>query len=123
LRHAYCVVGEVVASDVRPESGESDAADDGFVGFASAMAPLIIVVEATTFQSAIRPTIEQEEMEELEDIYPAVNISIKCCSVVPGSSLFLKPEKMPSCFSSALPAALFTSIISVDSMSLRGGMA
>lgn len=54
--------------------------------------------------------------------YPAVNISIKCCSVVPVSSLLLKPEKMPSCLSSALPAARFTSIISTCSISCFGGM-
>lgn len=54
--------------------------------------------------------------------YPAVNISIRCCSVVPGSSLFLNPEKMPSCFNKALPAARLTSIISCCSMSFRGGM-
>ncbi len=44
--------------------------------------------------------------------YPAVNISIRCASVVPGSSLFLSPLKMPSCLSSARAAARLTSIIS-----------
>ena len=44
--------------------------------------------------------------------YPAVSISIRCCSVVPVSSLRRNPEKMPFCSSNALPAARFTSIIS-----------
>lgn len=54
--------------------------------------------------------------------YPAVSISIRCCSVVPGSSLRRNPEKIPSCFNSALPAALFTSIISGCSIPACGGM-
>ena len=54
--------------------------------------------------------------------HPAVNISIRCCSVVPVSSLRRKPEKIPSCFNKAFPAALFTSIISGCSISARGGM-
>lgn len=55
--------------------------------------------------------------------YPAVNISMRCCSVVPGSSLLRSPEKMPSCFSSASPAARLTSIISGCEMSRWGGIA
>lgn len=55
--------------------------------------------------------------------YPAVSISIRCCSVVPGSSLFRRPEKIPSCFNNALPAARLTSVISSRSISFRGGMA
>lgn len=54
--------------------------------------------------------------------YPAVNISIKCCSVVPVSSLLRSPEKIPSCFNNAFPAALLTSIISGCSISGRGGI-
>lgn len=55
--------------------------------------------------------------------YPAVSISIKCCSVLPASSDFLSPEKMPSWRSNALPAARLTSIISCASMSRLGGIA
>ena len=55
--------------------------------------------------------------------YPAVSISIRCCSVVPDSSLLRRPEKMPSCLRRALPAARLTSIISGCSISARGGMA
>ena len=42
--------------------------------------------------------------------------------ILQDNKLFLKPEKMPSCFSRALPAARLTSIISCCSMSFRGGM-
>jgi hypothetical protein len=55
--------------------------------------------------------------------YPAVSISIRCASVVPGSSLRLSPEKMPFWRSSARAAARLTSIMSGWLMSARGGMA
>lgn len=42
--------------------------------------------------------------------------------MVPGSSLRFSPEKMPSCFSSALAAALFISIISGCWMFAFGGI-
>lgn len=71
----------------------------------------------------LRSEVSQEHRRRRQNqAYPAVNISIRCCSVVPGSSLFRSPENIPSCFRRALPAARFTSIISFCSMSLRGGM-
>jgi hypothetical protein len=99
-------VGEVVALDVGPQACECNTADDGLVGFAGAVTPAVVVVEATARVS------KQEPAAEANDTYPAVNISIRCCSVVPGSSLFLRPEKIPSCLSKASPAARLTSIIS-----------
>ncbi len=58
----------------------------------------------------------------LVETYPAVSISIKCCSVVPVSSLLLNPLKIPFCSNSALPAACFTSTISVLSILAFGGI-
>lgn len=47
LRHAEGVaVGEVVALDVGAQAGQRETADDGFVGLAGAVAPLVVVVEA-----------------------------------------------------------------------------
>lgn len=65
----------------------------------------------------------RKDMKMMMRSYPAVSISMRCCSVVPGSSLFLRPEKMPFCRSSALLAARLISIISCCWMSLLGGMA
>jgi hypothetical protein len=120
LRHADGTVGEVLVLDSSSETCQCDAANDGLVRFASAMTPLVVVVE-TAVDVSIASLVRIRG--DGEYIYPAVSISIRCCSVVPGSSLFLRPEKMPSCFSSAFPAALFTSIISVCSMSRLGGIA
>jgi hypothetical protein len=118
LGHTNRIVGEIVTADVCSESGQSDAADDRFLRLTGAVAPLVVVVESTMLKSVFCSCSKVHEQ-----VYPAVSISIRCCSVVPGSSLFLSPENIPSCFNRAFPAALFTSIISACSMSLRGGIA
>jgi hypothetical protein len=105
-RSSFWAVGYVVALDVGPQTCECDTADDGLVGFAGAVTPAVVVVKTTARVS------KQELADEAIYTYPAVNISIRCCSVVPGSSLFLRPEKIPSCLSKASPAARLTSIIS-----------
>ena len=47
LCHADGVaVGEIVAFDVCAQPGEGETADDGLVGFAGAVAPSVVVVEA-----------------------------------------------------------------------------
>lgn len=47
MGHAYCVVGEIVAADICSESSQGDAADNSLLRFAGAVAPLVVVVEAT----------------------------------------------------------------------------
>jgi hypothetical protein len=103
--------------NVSAKTCERNAANDCLVGLASAVTPAIVTVEATI--SLVRLFYKRND----EESYPAVNISIRCCSVVPGSSLFLSPLKMPSCFNNALPAARLTSSISGWSISRLGGMA
>lgn len=46
-------VGEIVALDVGPEACKGNTADDGLVGFSSAMAPVIVVIETTKVVSAL----------------------------------------------------------------------
>jgi len=118
LRHSDSIaVRKIVAFNVGPKTCKCDTTDDGLVRLAGTVPPSIVVVEAATQRG-------QSRLDAKVDLaYPAVNISIKCCSVVPGSSLFLRPEKIPSCLSRASPAALFTSIISGWVMSRCGGMA
>ena len=49
LSHADSVaVGQIVSFDIGPQARESDAADNGFIGFSGAVAPVVIVVEAAT---------------------------------------------------------------------------
>jgi hypothetical protein len=49
LRHPDSVaVSEIVAFDIRPQTGQRDTADDGLVRLAGAVTPLVIVIEATT---------------------------------------------------------------------------
>jgi hypothetical protein len=117
LRHSDSVaVSKVVAFDVSSQASEGDAADDSLVGLAGTVSPSVVVIEAATKRGLVRSTAFGGYA------YPAVNISMRCCSVVPGSSLFLRPEKMPSCLSNASPAARLTSIISGCVMSRWGGM-
>ena len=119
LGHADGVAGQVVAADIGAEAGERDTADDGLVGLVGAVTPSVVVVEA-----AVRSRISHCYSTSGDEwTHPAVNISMRCCSVVPGSSLFLNPENIPSCFNSAFPAALFTSIISCASIFFLGGIA
>ena len=119
LGHSDCVaICEIVALDIGSKSSESDTADHGLVRFSSPMAPGIVVIETATQIMLAHFRVLQRQVT-----HPAVNISIKCCSVVPGSSLFRRPEKIPFCFSKASPAARLTSIISCCSISRRGGMA
>lgn len=118
LRHSNRVaVGQVVSFDVSPETCKRNAADDGLVGLARAVTPSVVVVESTIGMVRIVATRMKPAT------HPAVNISMRCCSVVPGSSLLRSPEKIPSCFRSASPAARFTSIISGWEMSRCGGIA
>ena len=50
LSHADSVGScEVIAADVGSQPGESNAGDDGLVGFAGAVAPAVVVVEAPGF--------------------------------------------------------------------------
>lgn len=107
LSHANSVtVGNVVALDVGAQACKSNTANDSLVRLSSAMAPKVVVVETTGTRLALHLLALHR------GTHPAVNISIRCCSVVPGSSLFLRPEKMPSCFNSASPAARLISSIS-----------
>jgi hypothetical protein len=47
LRHSDCIViGKIITLDVGPQACKGNAADDRFVGFASTVAPSIIMVEA-----------------------------------------------------------------------------
>ena len=116
LRHAHCVaVGEVIALDVGPQTGQRNAADNSLVGLTGTVPPLVIVVKTTARMLVLK------QVKTLKT-HPAVSISIRCCSVVPGSSLFRRPEKMPSCFSNASPAARLTSSISGCEMSRCGGI-
>jgi hypothetical protein len=64
LCHAYCVVGEVVASDICSEPGKCDAADDCFLRFSGAVAPSIVMVKTTALMSVIFPYLT--EMREHE---------------------------------------------------------
>lgn len=122
LCHADGVAVRRLATDVGSQPGERDRADDGFIRFGGAVAPDVGVVEATLYiVSGMKRVIGEADGRGRS--YPAVSISIRCCSVVPGSSLLRSPEKMPSCRRRALPAARLTSIISVCSISLRGGIA
>ena len=46
LRHAHGIAAHLVAADVGPQARKGEAADDGLVGFACTVAPLVVVVEA-----------------------------------------------------------------------------
>lgn len=48
MRHADGVVAHFVASNVAAQPSEGQTADDGLVRLASSVAPLVVVVEATT---------------------------------------------------------------------------
>jgi len=100
LCHARCVdVGRSTTLDVVSMPRERNTADRGLIWLASTMTPSSIVVKATIVVS-----ISQARRSRC-CTHPAVSISIRCCSVDPFSSLFRRPEKMPSCLRSALPAA------------------
>jgi hypothetical protein len=72
LRHADRVVTHVVATDVAAQPREGETADDGLVRLASAVSPLVIVVEATDMVS-----YEAKGSEASDGTYPAVNISMR----------------------------------------------
>ena len=128
LRHADRVVADLVTADVGAQPRQRQRANDRLVGLARAVAPVVVVVEAAGRTGGVSMCVAERGGgnegvgREMEWAYPAVNISIKCASVVPGSSLFLSPLKMPSWRSSAWAAARLTSIISGWSMSCLGGM-
>lgn len=49
LSHADSVaVGQIISFDIGPQARKSNAADNGFIGFSSAVAPVVIVIEAAT---------------------------------------------------------------------------
>ena len=96
MRHADGVaVSEFAAADVGSEAGEGETADYGFVGFAGAVAPAVVVIEASGRNQNLSVAWCRQR-DGLGENHPAVNISIRCCSVVPVSSLLLRPENMPS---------------------------
>lgn len=47
LRHADGITAHIVPADVAAEAGEGKTADDGFVGFAGAVAPVVFAVKAS----------------------------------------------------------------------------
>lgn len=117
LRHTHRIVAQVAAADVASQPGQRQATNDGLVGLAGSVAPAVVVVETTAEGLACSSHVQMAI-----GAYPAVSISIRCASVVPGSSLRFRPEKMPSCFWRACAAALLTLIISALVMSALGGM-
>lgn len=127
LRHANGVAiccaaaATTFAANICPKSCQRYGAYDSFVWFRCTMAPGVCMIETTACKASAKLPWYYFSPDGIT--HPAVSISIRCCSVVPGSSLLRRPEKMPFCFSKALPAARLTSIISCCSMSFFGGMA
>ncbi|CAF3642287.1 unnamed protein product [Fusarium graminearum] len=108
LGHANSVGTHLVASDIAAQTGKCQTANDSLVGLTSTVAPSVVVVETTYNRSAFVTS----KQVHADLTHPAVNISIKWASVVPGSSLRLSPEKMPDCCCKASAAARFTAIMS-----------
>lgn len=119
LRHTHRAAAHLVAADIRPQPRQRQAADNSLVWLAGPVTPSVIMVEATG--TLLEPASFPSELNH--GTHPAVNISIRCASVVPGSSLLFRPLKMPSCLSKARAAARLTSIISAWPISFLCGMA
>ncbi len=131
LRHAHRVVAHLVTPNIGAQPRQGQAADNGLVRLPCPVAPQVVMVESAVGRSKVTLATEKETYRTRKSTswrarmstYPAVSISIRCASVVPGSSLLLRPEKIPFWRSSALAAARLTAIISGWSILALGGRA